>query len=211
MFQETHLTVAQEYAFKLFAPTYDWFFSHGTSNSAGICIGIKQKLRVISNKVGKINRRLLAVDLKGHSNYRLVTVYAPTDPKERKLFFQEMVSFLDENTVLAGDFNSVVNDQDRLSGNLDATSGLLEDIIQTHHLSEPSGPHLKTFSYHHPSNHTRKSRIDQIYMNLPHDLVRRYTLPSGISDHYMVGTISLPDNTYGPKQWCFPIDLLGNK
>ncbi len=36
-------------------------------------------------------------------------------------------------------------------------------------------------------------------------------MPCSISDHYLVGIFNLPDNTYGPKQWRFPVDLLGHE
>ena len=39
--QETHLILEQEYAFKVHASTFDFFFSHGTSQSAGVLIAIK--------------------------------------------------------------------------------------------------------------------------------------------------------------------------
>ena len=41
-FQETHLHPDQEYAFKFHAHSYDFFFSHGSTSSAGIVIAVRQ-------------------------------------------------------------------------------------------------------------------------------------------------------------------------
>ena len=38
--QETHLTQYQEYAFSLFAQSYECFFSHGSTQSAGVFLAI---------------------------------------------------------------------------------------------------------------------------------------------------------------------------
>ncbi len=38
--QETHLATTQEYSFKIHAQSYDWYFSHGSSNSAGVAVAV---------------------------------------------------------------------------------------------------------------------------------------------------------------------------
>ncbi len=40
--------------------------------------------------------------------------------------------------------------------------------------------------------------------------LRGYASPSGISDHYLVGLFTMPSKSLGPKQWHFPVDMLGN-
>ncbi len=47
--QETHLIEQQEYTFKLHFQSYDWFFAHGTSNSAGIAVGVCHSAGLIGN------------------------------------------------------------------------------------------------------------------------------------------------------------------
>ncbi len=39
-FQETHLESEQEFSFKLHKQSYDYYFSHGTSATAGMCIAV---------------------------------------------------------------------------------------------------------------------------------------------------------------------------
>ncbi len=44
--QETHLMHDQLFAFSLGAPKYSWIFSNGTSNSAGVGIGLKKSVGI---------------------------------------------------------------------------------------------------------------------------------------------------------------------
>ncbi len=48
--QEMYLTSQQEHAFCLHAPVYDFFFEHGTSNSAGVLIAVKHNKGVIPSQ-----------------------------------------------------------------------------------------------------------------------------------------------------------------
>ncbi len=75
--QEMHLTHAQEYAFKLFVQSYDWFFAHGTSNSAGVAIAVHRHIGVKVSLVGTVPGHLIALDIEGPISFRLVTLYAP--------------------------------------------------------------------------------------------------------------------------------------
>ncbi len=54
--QETHLTSQQERAFALHAPSFDFFFAHGMSNSGGV-------LTVVNRRAGVIP--IKAVEIKG--------------------------------------------------------------------------------------------------------------------------------------------------
>ncbi len=86
-FQEMHLITSQEFAFKLHALHYDWFFSHRTSNSSGVCVGVKRNMGVKTLVKGSVPGRLLALQLQGDINFDLVTVYAPNNSMERSEFF----------------------------------------------------------------------------------------------------------------------------
>ena len=61
--QETHLTADQEYAFKLFAQSYFFFFSHDTSASAGVCTLVRRSSCVNAVKSGEIPGRLVVVEV----------------------------------------------------------------------------------------------------------------------------------------------------
>ncbi len=61
--QETHLCISQERSFHLHAQNYDYFFSHGTLASAGVCVLVKRTSGVIAVKSGEILGRMIALHL----------------------------------------------------------------------------------------------------------------------------------------------------
>ncbi len=89
-----------------------------------------------------------------------------------RLFFQDMSQHLDSNSVFLGDFNSVTSKEDHKSGNLDATSVQLNELLLSNGFEEIVGSHRGMFSYHHPSISERKSQLDHIYVNFPHSSLR---------------------------------------
>ena len=125
-------------------------------------------------------------------------------------FFSDIPKYFTDNMVILGDFNSVESPSDHASGNLDPTSSFLHSLITVWNLKELKGSHLKTFTYHHPSVSTRKSRIDHIYGNGSWMGHLGFSYHISVSDHYLVGTHLLPTKDVGPKMWHFPVDLLSN-
>ena len=51
--QEIHLTQEQEYAFQLHAQSYSYWYLHGLSNLAGVCVCVHQSVGVNINRVGE--------------------------------------------------------------------------------------------------------------------------------------------------------------
>ncbi len=162
---ETHLCTLQERAFCTQSPKYDCFFSHGTTNSGGVCIGLRRKAELQGELVGDISGHGLCLDLKGHEPLQLITVYVPPIPKSHKLFFENLEQWMGHKNILLGDFNLVINSTDQLSGNLDSTLQVLDNLLLEHKFYELLGSHTKVFTYHHPSVSSQKSHIDRIYMN----------------------------------------------
>ncbi len=76
--QETHLTQKQEYIFKLFTQSYDFWFSHGTSASAGVLIAICHSAGINIVKAVEMTGQLLALDLclSNGDTMRLLFLYA---------------------------------------------------------------------------------------------------------------------------------------
>ena len=62
-FQETHLRTLLKFAFQLHAQGYDFYFSHGTLASAGVCTAVRCSLGVTAVKLKEIPGRLLPLDL----------------------------------------------------------------------------------------------------------------------------------------------------
>ncbi len=63
--QEMHLISQQEFAFTNYAQSYDFFFSHGTSNSAGVFVAVCRSSGIIMHKMGEIPGYLLVLDFAG--------------------------------------------------------------------------------------------------------------------------------------------------
>ena len=210
MFQETHLTVEQECSFGMFAQAFDKFYAHGTSQSGGIMVAVRRALNYMPVIVCLDAGHKLVLDLviQGES-LRLISIYAPNDPKLRTIFYQWLSeNIVPGNTFLMGDFNSVMKPQDQLSQNLDQTSHLLASLLEQWGLEEvSSGP---SFMYQHPSVAGRKSRIDHLYVL--QDFVHRlfsYTQWCSCSDHLAVISALKPGDK-GPSQWHLPENIFEN-
>lgn len=113
--QETHSTITSAKAFKEdFGKDNEIFFSHGTSNSCGVAIGICGKFEyLIKNKITDERGRFLIISLAiGKSDYVLINLYNENNQKDQLKLLQELDTKLNSlnitintNIVLAGDFN----------------------------------------------------------------------------------------------------------
>ena len=197
--QEMYLTAAQEYAFKLYAQSYDWFFSHSTSNSAGIVVAVHKCAGANTSVVGVIPGRLIALDIECSCSIRLVNIYAPNNGSLQKKFFH-ISPYVRDNMILLRDFNSVIDTADRKSGQLDSTSRELASLLASWYFLEVPGSHQQVFSYYHPSIPERKSQIDCIYTNIQNKSLCGYAVPCSLSDYYLIGLFTVPEVSLGPKQ-----------
>ena len=137
----------------------------------------------------------------------VVCIYALLAASAHKDFFSALHSVVRGNTILIGDFNSIVDSTDCLSNNRDATSADLGLLLEIFDFYEPPGSHHSTFTYHHPSIALRKSQIDRVYINFSSKWIG-YATPAPYLDHYMVGLFVPKPVDMGPHQWQFPKDLL---
>lgn len=107
-FQETHLHTALEFAFRLYAQGYDFYFSHGTSNLAVVCTAMCRALGVNVVKLTDIPGRLLPLELSHDGiTFRVLNIFALNEPSSQANFLSDVESYFAENTMLLGDFNSV--------------------------------------------------------------------------------------------------------
>ena len=207
-FQETHLCTLLEFAFELHAQGYDFYYSHSTLASVGVCTVICQQLGVTVTRAAEIPGCLLALDLESDGQIIcIINIYAPNLPLDRTDFFNQLENLVMVDTMLLGDFNSITQMCDQASRKLDHTSALLDRILHKHKLFEPQGSHIHTFTYHHPAVSACKSRLDRIYINYPIPRIRGYAHHVKFSGHYLVGLFTLKNPNMGPKPWCFPDDL----
>ncbi len=83
----------QEYAFTKFAQSFNFFFSHGTTNSGGVYFAVHRLLGVIVYKSFEIPGHLLVLDLERAPNdtpTRIIGIYAPSLFKECCLFLTNL-------------------------------------------------------------------------------------------------------------------------
>ncbi len=124
-----HLSPDQEYSFQLHAQSYNFYYSHGATNSAGVCIAMKHNSCVRVTRCGESPGHLLALDVQLLTgNLQVVGLYAPSIPTKHDFLFKDMHRYFNGNMMLLGDFNSVISPTDELSGNLDATLMILHDV-----------------------------------------------------------------------------------
>ena len=97
--------------------------SHGTTHSKGVMVLFKPNLNVTINKTlaDKNERYILAETAIDETNIVFVNIYAPNDPSEQILFLRDLSSsvlssYANENLVLGGNFNCVMNAMDKKGG-----------------------------------------------------------------------------------------------
>ncbi len=125
---------------------------------------------------------MLALDFEQSDGvvFRLINIYAPPMSGQRKAFFLDMSTFVTNNTILAGDFNSVTD-------SIVVICGLSHTIILQLR-QEKVG--LTEFTL---TVHCHAGTDMQVV---------------SCSDHYLVGLFKLSNADNGPKQWKFAPDLL---
>lgn len=85
----------------------------GTARSCGVAVLVKQGVVGASTlRYSDPAGRFLVVDFAGSLKFRLINVYAPNEVSERVSFFESLFAFVNEDTVLMGDFNVCLSSLD---------------------------------------------------------------------------------------------------
>ena len=121
LLQETHLTQELEYITNSQFKCFDLFFSHGSSNSRGVLIGISKRLCINDVKIQKqATGRLLWLSLCiQNEKLDIVNIYAPNDIGEQKKFYKNLANMLievnseEKSIIWGGDFNVTLCAADR--------------------------------------------------------------------------------------------------
>ena len=226
--QETHSTVKDE---SWWASQWGGkaIFAHGTNNARGVMILVRKKVKVKidGNSIIKDQEgRMVSVKFRTENEeIRLINIYAPNndDPK----FFQQIGDQIDEeaknkqgnqNTILVGDFNLVLNlDKDKVGGNYTthekARETLLQiienftlvDIWRKQHYDE------QQFTWEKYNPDIILVRLDYILVsqNLTASIPKTDIAPSFMSDHAIPYMILKPSETVrGPGFWRLNVSLL---
>lgn len=160
--------------------TKEWagacIWSRATNRSRGVAILLKPGLNLMFGNVRKdCNGRIIAATILDSANntyFNVINVYAPTVPRERKDFFDDLWRYKpgDQNLLLVGDFNCVVNPQiDKMGGNPDSGTARIEELTnfvvgnQLVDIWRVTHPQDRTFTWHNKTL-TQRSRLDRWYV-----------------------------------------------
>ena len=178
--QETHSTVQTENIWK-----NEWpgkiLFSHGTSNSKGVCILLPLNIDChVEDKITDNEGRLIILKLKINTEiFILCNIYAPTrDNKAAQIsFIKNLKNFIspyeNENIILGGDFNLYLNKkldkQDSMSNKCDNPVYRAEiismlDAFELNDAWRTLYPCLRRYTWH---CHGRSSRLDYFFYFRP--------------------------------------------
>ncbi|CAM2098792.1 unnamed protein product [Caretta caretta] len=221
--QETHTDPTAEESWQL-----EWgdrvYFSHSTIRQAGVATLFSPNLRPKVLGVAEAMQGCL-LHLRVHIEglvVNLINVYAPTSGPEQLQFYQQASAFLGtldshECLVLGGDFNTTLEERDRLgTEQCPAATDTLWEIVEHHSLVDIWCDHhpddTSTFTFvrveAHRSSH---SQLDRIYISRFH-LSRAHSSSiqlAPFSDHHLVTmTASLCAERPGPAYWHFNNSLL---
>ena len=198
------------------------FFSHGTSESKGVCILIKNNVTVDVHEVHTpIAGRCLLLDI-SIDNYRttLCNIYAPnTDDVD---FFLDMTAKLEEvgNScqIIGGDFNLVLDlSLDKKGGRQQTHENSRQflqtwmednDMIDIYRLQHPDALRY-TWSRRHPSLISCRLDFFLISFSFCDKAEQTDILPGYRSDHSAIAlTLHFISNPRGPGFWKFNSSLL---
>ena len=153
--------------------------SHGSSHSRGVMILFKPRLDVNIEKIteDKYGRYILAEIVIDNTKVVLVNFYAPNDPNQQVVFLRELSNNIlssyhgNENLVLGGDFNCVINTSDKRGGkpvDLKKASTIeLITLIKIHNLVDSwryKNPDSFGFTWANPSMKIQ-CRLDYLFVS----------------------------------------------
>ncbi len=222
--QESHSTKNMEKIWKS-----EWggkiLFSHGVSNSRGVCILFKPGLTFKTHDIKRDNDgRLLCIDLEiGDARFTLAGLYAPADKDEPNFFtdcFKIIEQFDNNSKIIAGDFNLVMDlDMDK-KGGLPRTHFKSRDILKLYmeesdilDIWREQHPDEKKYTWHRTKPPVF-CRLDMIFVSF--DMLgfveNSDILPSFKSDHSMVSlTVDLHKEDRGRGFWKLNTTHLSNQ
>ena len=168
---------------------------------------------------GKLIKSLTKIE---NQIFQLINIYAPTIPKDRITYFQELQKIIENrnNTILAGDFNMLEDIfLDKLGGNNSSThllgSEIITDIKNQNNLIDiwrKLNPDKRLYTYHNPDK-TIHTRLDTIYITDDIKTKASKIYPFSLSDHDGVtASFQIRElNPKGPGIWKFNTSILKHK
>ena len=196
-----------------------------SSHSREVSIVISSNLQgldILNVHKGTNGHRVMinAKSIDQNKTYTFVSVYAPNDINARVTFLQDCREWVynfasnDGNIIIAGDFNTTYRKLDRASGKLDKSGEEFRKFLDNLDLLDMfaiQNSQNKVFSYIHPSNSERNSRIDYILTSkhMQNLISETSILCCPAPDHKAVTLkLNLNPNTRGKGYWKLNNSLL---
>ena len=153
-------------------------FNGNKKGSGNLIIQISDRWKIIGHSTDKDRGRTTTMTVtRQEKTYCIVNVYAPADNMERIEYFNELnnkIANIKENIILAGDFNTTLEERDRIGMNTNNNSRPgrkeLNMIIETRNLKDT---YREKYKQNHitnvtwtktKTNNTIGSRIDRVYV-----------------------------------------------
>ena len=221
--QETHSSFSDEKYWE-----NEWggkiFFSHGDTNSRGVCILLKPNLnyKIIKLDTHPSGRYIFIDVLISDQIYTLVCLYGPNNdvPTFFSNISSNLLTFKGDNIILSGDFNFVFNlELDKKGGNSNTNFKARTEclaLMNTHHLIDiwrERNPRLKHFTWSSNITPGIHCRLDffLVAKHLCHAISNVSFSPGIQSDHSFVQlTISHQSFKSGPGLWKLNNSLLND-
>lgn len=215
--QETKIETKEEEkeAAVFFSKFYQFIASNGVNGRAGVAVLVRRCPEiVIVPDLGRDDAgRVSAVDcLIGSNLFRVLSIYAPNEAKERREFFEYLGGFFNTSAMilLAGDFNCVLKASDRQPGSSakDSSVNALKEICRTASLvdmAEATGAKKLRFTHWQSGS---QARLDRIYISSEIEVLPNTveTTPVPFSDHGIVVArvpTSLKGTGRSPRNTCW--------
>ena len=213
LLQETHTTqtTALQYKdeWKKLSRKHTSFWNSLSSRACGVAILIRDQTKTkILNSLQDDNGRIITLQFKCFNDtYQTQTIYAPSNPPSRPLFFQSLENYVfpDGQIIAGGDFNMVENPLiDRSGGTLSAkhTRGLpeLQDYripLNLVDMWRELHPDSVAYSWSSLDDKDIHSRLDRFYLSnsLRKSFLHQHLFANPWSDHR---TLSLATEIKSP-------------
>ena len=197
------------------------FWSRGTHHSCGVALLVNPRVvfdvdNLLTDNDGRVLVAKLLVD---GTEFNLMTVYAPTNPAERKLFFNNMWRYQTgrENLLVVGDFNCVEDlVLDKLGGNPNSGHVGINELTTFTHTNNlvdawrQQHPQACIYTWHN-RDFSIRSRLDRWY--IPQPLItcsQAHIRACPHSDHSVAElSLSIPSpRRQGPRTWKLNTSIL---
>ena len=192
-----------------------WSPALGKQGGVAILVSPKTDFDVLQWKKDTSGRVLSVLARAGEINFNLVNIYAPTNPTERKRFFDSISDyfFLNSVKILAGDFNCVERATDKFGGNF-VSAKELKDLRKNTRLVDiwrkTHGNSIQCTWFN--ANKTISSRLDKFFIaqDLVSTVIKCEILPCVFSDHDSVDLVFAVEDVFshGPGVWRLNLALL---